>query len=192
MPAQTLLWAACSFWSARSLTVSHAEIGPFLVYGLMTLNIASHFEYVLHRFVLHSALATVHARHHALPHKRALMHTPMVMVIAVIAMAYACVVALFPTKMRAVSLTVGPLYYLTFEFLHAKAHQSGYMCWLDASGTGYHKQHHVSPASNYGTISPLWDCAYGTLSRRTLLSFQSRMLCALQMTSILVFAIWHV
>jgi hypothetical protein len=127
MRAQCVLWAGCSFWSMHTLWESGGAggAGELLLYALMTFNIASHFEYALHRFALHGAFAAVHAQHHALPNKRARMHTPVICVVAVIAMAYGCIVAVAPCKMRAVSLVVGPLYYLGFEFRHAATHRPG-------------------------------------------------------------------
>ncbi len=135
--------------------------------GILTWSLA---EYFLHRYLGHdkrtwpNLFATEHIRHHsqgdyfAPSYKKALAALAVLLVFA-------------PVSSLAVGGLRGALFsgaftamYLTYEWLHRRAHTHAGIGAYGRFLRRHHFHHHFgNPKSNHGVTSPVWDWVFGTL-----------------------------
>lgn len=140
---------------------------PAFLFGMFTWTLL---EYGLHRFVFHADLlgrpfAADHLKHHAQVDwfvafwKKAL--TAAIVVLPLGALGAALVGR--PGAAWAVGV-IGA--WLAYEVLHRRIHVAAPIGAYGRWARRHHLAHHfVSPRTNHGVSSPIWDLAFGTLAR---------------------------
>ncbi len=127
-------------------------------------------EYLLHRFLGHdkrtwpNPFATEHIRHHSQGDYFAPSYKKALAAVAALALVLPAAMAIAGSGLGALYASSFVAMYLTYEWLHRRAHtQAG----LGAYGRflrRHHFHHHFgNPKSNHGVTSPLWDWLFGTL-----------------------------
>ena len=163
---QIKLWATVSFYHFCEFCKMHPEnFAVKLIAGCITaFSIGSFAEYVFHRWVLHAYFQKHHNRHHALPNKMSIIHTPAVLMVSFIGVWYGGLYVSIHRETLALMFIFGPLYYLIFEWTHYLSHIYRGRNHIIMNVKLYHKIHHIDPNTNYSFTTPLWDYLFGTLS----------------------------
>jgi sterol desaturase/sphingolipid hydroxylase (fatty acid hydroxylase superfamily) len=119
-------------------------------------------EYALHRFVLHGLepFLSWHAEHHERP--TALMATPTLLSVALIAFLVFVPALLAAGRWRASALTLGVIagYFVYGLTHHATHHWRSLGPWMKQRKRWHARHHHV--AGCYGVTSSFWDKVFGT------------------------------
>lgn len=142
---------------------------PAALLGVMTW---SFLEYVIHRWAGHGPQAVrnpfgkEHVRHHSEGNYFAPTWKKAAVAVAVVAVFAWPAIALAGPVAGGSWLGGFVGFYLTYEWLHRRAHTHApatrYGAWLRR----HHFRHHYSDVKrNHGVTSPLWDVVWGTLRR---------------------------
>lgn len=167
-PYHVTLWFAVSFYNLYfyiyNILYNNYKCIDLFIGFIFSGFIASITEYLFHRFLLHHFFYKHHSKHHDLPNKISIIHTPMGLVVFNWIVYYYIFSNILNKELVDAYYIFFPLYYLSFEFAHLLSHTYTGSNKFIRNIRYYHKLHHNNKNINYSFITPFWDCLFGTLS----------------------------
>lgn len=141
-------------------------------------------EYVMHRFAYHEgrfgkSVSTEHLNHHARPHTFTTAQHKLTLAVPALCVIFTIFAAGFGLLISA-GITAGTFTgWVFFETLHRITHvwppRNAYGAWARR----HHLFHHCGSARmNHGVTTPMWDWAFGTLHKPTVVLVPRRMVHA--------------
>lgn len=135
-------------------------------------------EYVLHRYVFHSAAGTtfetklkaflVHGYHHEFPNDKWRLVAPPLMSWSLGAAVGAIYYVLFGVDHAWPLFSGTAVGYLAYDWIHYYTHHFRPRGGVGAYLRRYHLEHHFKDATtHYGITSPLWDFVFGTHTNKS-------------------------
>ena len=170
-PYNISLWISVSIYNLYYFIQHGYNLYELGLYGLIVLIICGLNEYIFHRYILHKIFYKHHNKHHIYPNKLSIINTPMSLITILIFITYILIDILTNKKIVTISLCVGPIYYVLFEFTHLFSHTYRGSNKIILNVKQYHKLHHIYENNNYGFTTIFWDWLFGTLSPKYIPSF---------------------
>ncbi len=133
------------------------------LFALLGANLWTLVEYVVHRALLHGAMARSHARHHREPANVRFLHGPLSAWAVTYAVSLVGLTLSFGLA-RGLWAFVGlNAAYVVFELTHAAVHADFKARWFRPARV-FHASHHYGRVTRaYGFCTPFWDWVFGTL-----------------------------
>jgi uncharacterized membrane protein YGL010W len=170
-PYHMSIWLGVSFYNTYWF-FKNSYSYDYLVWGFLLASSSwTLAEYIAHRLMLHKILYKHHIKHHQLPNKLSIIHTPLIMGIFNI-VAYKFMLKLLLSEPLFTSYFIFvPYNYLSFELTHLLTHSYKGTNKIILNAKYYHKLHHINEYVNFCFVTSFWDYVFGTLSDKYEVSF---------------------